>query len=251
MTRKLIVNADDFGLCQGVNRGVVTAFRQGIVTSTTMMVNMPGFPSAVALATEFPALAVGLHLNLTYGRPVLPVEQVGSLVDSGGSFVRNPRFVLANGRTEEMRAEFRAQVERFQTTGLPLSHLDTHHHLHLAEQVLDLVAGLARELGVTVRSLNDGALCARGVEPEARYMNFYAGRNGAEKLIGLLAALPEGITEMPCHPGYVDDELRQLSDAVEVREWELQAVTDPRVRQSVEANSVFLTNFPKLRASDR
>lgn len=247
MSRYLIVNADDFGLTAGVSRGIIAAFHEGIVTSTTLMVNMPGFATAVALARENPGLATGLHLNLTYGRPLSPPQEVSSLVGEDGAFVRDPRFVLERGRKEEMRAEFEAQTRRFLSTGLPLSHLDTHHHLHLAERVLDLVADLARWLGVPVRCLDERALRARGVEPLACFTKFFGDEDGTERLLALLESLPEGVTEIPCHPGYADAELMALSTLNIVRERELRALTDPRVREAVRAGGIRLTNYVEVR----
>jgi predicted glycoside hydrolase/deacetylase ChbG (UPF0249 family) len=173
VVKALIVNADDFGLTRGVNAGILQAHEDGIVTSTTLMVNMPGFSDAVAQAMRHPKLATGLHLNLTYGRPLSPANAVRSLVDDGGRFVKNPSYVLGNGRPDEMMTEFGAQVRRFLSTGLTLSHIDTHHHLHRSAVVLDLVVETAKELGVTVRCLDEQALRARGMVPQARFTNFF------------------------------------------------------------------------------
>lgn len=246
MPRRLIVNADDFGLTPGVNRGIAHCFQHGIVTSTTLMVNMPGFAHAAWLADHLPGLAVGLHLNLTYGRPLLPSEQVGSLVNEAGAFVKDPRFVLARGRPDEVLAEFWAQARRFRTTGLPLSHLDTHHHLHREPRLLEQVATVARALGVPVRCLDPAAMAGQGLACRARFTSFFGDQEGVARLLAIVAALPEGVTEIPCHPGFVDDELKAASTLNEVRGRELAALTDPRVAQALQSNGVELTNYPRL-----
>ncbi|MGE5527738.1 MAG: carbohydrate deacetylase [Patescibacteria group bacterium] len=246
MARFLIVNADDFGLTAGVNRGIVYAHTNGIVTSTTLMVNMPGFADAVALAGRTPGLAVGLHLNLTYGRPVLPPWRVPSLVDSEGAFVRDPRYVIDRGRVEEIEAEFAAQAERFTATGLALSHLDSHHHLHAEVKFLAPMARLAQKAGVTVRCLDRQALLARGVAPRAGFVKFFGDENGVARLSAIFAGLPEGATEIPCHPGFVDDELMALSTLNTIRERELAALTDPRTLAAAQAEGIQLTSYPGL-----
>lgn len=242
----LIVNADDFGLCAGVNSGIVHAHRHGIVTSATMMANMPGFADAVAKARDNPGLAVGLHLNLTYGRPLS--GRVPSLTDRTGAFVGSPRFVRERGESREIRAEFRAQAERFLAAGLRPSHLDTHHHLHGSERILDLVAELARALGVTIRCLDARTLAARGLAPCARFVRSIGRGKGAGRLLRILADLPAGLTEISCHPGFVDAELRSLSRLCEGRERELEVLIDPRVRAAVAANGITLTNYRALGA---
>lgn len=247
MARMLIVNADDFGLTAGVNRGVIESHQRGIVTSATMMVNMPGFADAVAQAAGHPGLAVGLHLNLTYGRPLSPPEELPSLVDEDGGFVRREDHAPRNGAPAEIRAEFLAQARRFLATGLPLSHLDTHHHLHRAENLLDLVADLAGLLRVPVRCLDERAMRARGLAPLARYVDFFGGSRGVERLLALLPSLTDGITEIPCHPGYADDELCRLSPLNLEREWELRTMVDPRVAAAVAEGGIVLTNYLRLR----
>lgn len=243
MKKKLIVNADDFGLTPGVNRGILEAFQRGIVTSATLMTNMPGFPDAVALARQAPGLAVGLHLNLTYGRPLLPAVETASLLDEEGRFVNDPAHILEQGRIDEMLAEFKAQARRFLAAGIPLSHLDTHHHLHRSRTVMEIVAGIARELGVTVRCLDPEGMARCGLEPKARYVDGFWGRDGADRLLGVLHALPGGVTEIPCHPGYDDAELRSLSPLNADREWELKAVTDPLVVAAVAERGILLTSY--------
>lgn len=247
MPKSLIVNADDFGLTRGVNAGIVQAHEKGIVTSTTLMVNMPGFTDAVNRARRLSGLATGLHLNLTYGRPLSPLASVGSLVNGEGSFVTDPAFVLGRGRSEEMRAEFWAQTWRFLATGLTLSHIDTHHHLHRSERVLDLVVEIAGALQVPVRCLDERALRARGMAPQARFTSFFGDQDGVQRLLHIIASLPGGVTEIPCHPGIVDAELVSLSTLNVVRGRELAALTDPAVRTAIEASGVQLTNYVQLR----
>jgi len=151
----LIVNADDFGLSDGVTAGIVRAWREGVVTSTSAMINMDGAPERVAAARRScPELPIGLHLNITAGRPVLPPEKVPTLVDEQGRFygvetipIHLPRMSLA-----ELRAELRAQAELLLSTGVRFTHLDYHHHMVvLYTPFFSVVRELAKDYGVPVR----------------------------------------------------------------------------------------------------
>lgn len=153
MPRWLIVNADDFNLTEGVTRGILEAHRSGIVTSTTVMVNLPGLEMSRVLSQAHPRLGLGLHLNLTFGPPVLPPGKVRSLVDDAGRFVRDHGRLREAGDPSEIRQELAAQVERFRAIfGHSPSHLDTHHHIHRHPPVLEAVLDLAVGLGVPVRA---------------------------------------------------------------------------------------------------
>ncbi len=243
----LIVNGDDFGLTRGVNRGVIRGFTHGILTSTSTMVNMPAFLHAVIEGKKHGGLAMGLHLNLTYGRPVSPASGVKSLTDSCGSFVKNPLHVLENGLGEEIFLELSAQTRKFLETGLCPSHIDTHHHLHVSEKILPHVGRIAKELKVPVRSLERDALLEKGIKQGAFFQPYFAGYGGVGKLLEILECLPGGITEIPCHPGYVDDELMELSSLNCLRENELQAITNEQVKNKVGELKIMLTNYKKLK----
>jgi chitin disaccharide deacetylase len=148
----LIVNADDFGISEGVNAAVVDAHRNGILTSATVMVNMPGFEQAVRLALANPTLGVGIHLNLTSGPPVLSPSRVSTLVDGSGRFPPGGAVLrrLSLGRLDpqELEAELNAQVERGLTAGLTATHLDSHHHLHLHPLLQPIAVRVARRFGI-------------------------------------------------------------------------------------------------------
>jgi predicted glycoside hydrolase/deacetylase ChbG (UPF0249 family) len=127
VAKYLIVNADDFNLTEGVTRGILDGHRHGIITSTTVMVNLPGLTRTRDLAREASGLGLGLHVNLTLGAPVLPVDAVPSLVDGAGHFVRDRTRVGESGAMLEIRAEIAAQARRFEEVfGRRPTHLDTH-----------------------------------------------------------------------------------------------------------------------------
>jgi hopanoid biosynthesis associated protein HpnK len=133
---QLIVNADDFGLSNEVNRAVIRAFREGVLTSCSLMVTGEAFEQAVQLARENPGLAVGIHLVTVCGRSVLPPNTVPALVDRLGCFSGNPvmaglKYFFSKQARSQLRRELAAQFSKFHQTGLPLSHIDGHLHMHL------------------------------------------------------------------------------------------------------------------------
>jgi predicted glycoside hydrolase/deacetylase ChbG (UPF0249 family) len=142
---QLIINADDFGLTSGVNRGIIDCHLAGSVTSTTLLVNMPAADEAAQLARLHPALGVGLHFNLTLGAPSAPVDEVRSLVDGQGLFHRRSvaERMAISGRFVplEVERELLAQFHRFKALGLTPTHIDSHQHIHLFPGLFDVVAG--------------------------------------------------------------------------------------------------------------
>ncbi len=151
--KKLIVNADDFGLTEGVNRAIVDGHKNGIITSTTLMANGTAFVSAVASASSVPDLGIGVHLNLTQGRPVCPASQVPTIVNSEGFFYPSPgvlarRILSRKIRPREIENELRSQIEKIASVGIRITHLDSHKHIHLLPPIFDLVIKLASEYGI-------------------------------------------------------------------------------------------------------
>lgn len=150
--RLLIVNADDFGISEGVNQGIVEAHRRGILTSTTLMVNTPAFEHAVEISRETPALAIGVHLNLTTGTPVLPPSEIPTLVGEGGRFLGlNPllkQLTLGRIDPQQIEAELSAQVEKATRAGVTITHLDSHHHVHTHPVLQPVAIRIALRSGI-------------------------------------------------------------------------------------------------------
>lgn len=209
-----IVNADDFGAAAGVNRGIVEAHRNGIVTSTSLMVNAPGALEAVELAGALPRLSVGLHVDLAKESRADPPAA---------------------------REEIAAQWRRFESLmGRAPTHVDAHHNLHREPGLAPLFIELALEKGVPLRE-----------NCEVRYFpNFYGrwgGEShleqiGAESLLAMLEReLREGFTELSCHPGRMSNDLR--SDYGVEREYELATLCDSRVARKLVSLGVHLINY--------
>lgn len=253
MASFLIVNADDFNLTEGVTRGILEAHRRGIVTSSTVMVNLPGLERSRDLAREASRLGLGLHLNLTFGRPVLPPAKVASLVDGAGSFIRNPGRVGEAGELSEIREELGAQAERFETVfGCRPSHLDTHHHVHRHPRVFEAVLDFAGALGIPLRAFTP-EMAERVKRRHLPAADRAVGDVGADafwqpgSLLAFLQDLPPGVTELMCHPGYADAALAASSYRTQ-REVELRALCDPRVKDVLKAAGVRCIAYRELAA---
>lgn len=224
--KQLIVNADDFGAGRGINRGVVEAHRDGILTSASLMVDMPGSEEAARLAAGLPRLSVGLHAVLT-GEDGAPIVDFGE--------------------RERCRAELQRQVSRFaELSGGQPTHLDSHHNVHRDPRLLPLFSDFAAEHRLPLRG-----------HSRARYFPaFYGHWDGGEvhlewiepaSLVRMLAAdVGPGVTELSCHPGYVESDFQ--SSYLAERETELRTLCDPAVRRAIEELSIALIDFRALEA---
>jgi predicted glycoside hydrolase/deacetylase ChbG (UPF0249 family) len=250
--KRLIVNADDFGRSAGVDDGIRRAHREGIVTSTTLMTNAPSTEHGAGIARATPSLDVGVHLVLTYARPLLEPARIPTLVRQDGSFWR-PRELLARQiDNKEALVEYRAQYARArELIGREPTHLDTHHWVHDHPALSWAVAELARETGAAARTHTPrqrDEYRAKGVRTPDHFSREFQhpGHIGLEDLLALLARLDDGVTELMCHPGERDAELVASSAYARERPLELAVLTDPRVRSALERERIALTTFAAL-----
>ena len=215
----LIVNADDFGASRGINYGIIDAHRRGILTSTSLLVDAPWSEEAAKLSRAVPNLSVGLHVHLTNG---------------------GLKSVAAQGDGDNCRAELRRQFCRFEELiGQPPTHLDSHHNIHRDLRLLPHFLYFAREHALSLRE-----------HPPIRCFTKFYGQWGGEShpeqispasLVRMLEVeLEKGVTELSCHPGYVDPDFSS-SYAAE-RRIELQTLCDPLIRQVLAGQSIQLIN---------
>jgi predicted glycoside hydrolase/deacetylase ChbG (UPF0249 family) len=248
--RLLIVNADDLGRTAGINEGIFAAHRDGIVSSATLMVAYPAAALAAAALAEHPELGVGLHVQLTGGRPTLPGERVPSLVDEEGRLPRNPERI-AGFDPADVLAEVENQLERFLAlVGRPPTHLDSHHHSHRLPVVLEALVEVARRHRLPVRN-SSPAIARRlreaGVATTDHFVERFFGEDtGLDTLVSVLAEIDPGSTELMCHPARVDDELRADSTYLDARERELATLTDPAAREAIVRYRLRLATFAAL-----
>ena len=281
--KQLIVNADDLGLTPAVNRGVVRAFQDGIVTSASLLVTGSAFEDAVALAQQNPKLDVGLHLALVEERAVLGPDVLPTLVDETGRFPRTSaefiqRALLGGINWHEVEQEIAAQIALFQETGLRLSHLDSHQHLHMFPPVFQIVRRLARwvdnvwirnsagpwrkpphvrmrrwiqQIGLNLTSLSARALHGSSLPemPDGMYGFEVSGRLTPSALEQILRRIPDGLYELICHPGEDDADTRTRYNHWGYQ-WaeELQTLTAPQTRVILEEQGIVLTSFGQASA---
>jgi len=272
--KQLIVNADDFGLAEGVNEGIIRSFREGIVTSTSIMANGESFEHAVSLSKQHSTLSVGIHLVLVEEKPVLSPHQVSSLVSKNGKLYRNYQeflnwFVFGRVQIADVEKELRAQIEKVLKAGIVVDHIDSHQHLHVFPIILDMVLRLAEEYEIRrmrnpyensiPTSIGKAGLAFLARTGKRKMLNSpiqttdhffgadFSGRLTESDLLNLLLKLPDGISELMCHPGEEDEKL-----LTKYRHWrfhwkqEQDALRLKAVRQSIAKNGIMLTNYSRL-----
>ncbi|MGB7282412.1 MAG: ChbG/HpnK family deacetylase [Candidatus Acidiferrum sp.] len=286
--RNLIVNADDLGWTEGVNRGIAEAHRNGIVTSASLLANGAAFGSGVEIARTTPGLGVGVHLNLSDGEPVAPRGTVKSLLNERGELEGRPESLLLrlarrSVLLEEVEREWDAQIQRVRERGIPPTHLDGHRHVQMLPGLFEIALRLAKRHGIAAirisheesnlrSALSAGenqkgtvvmrqGVQARGLKllaPDAHEKAERAGIAKADYFCGiaqtgeltregvlrLLEMLPEGTTELMCHPGYADEELARSGTRLQKsRETELSILTDTEIRNLVASQGIRLIDY--------
>ena len=286
--RNLIVNADDLGWTEGVNRGIAEAHRNGIVTSASLLANGRAFANGVELLRAMPGLRVGVHLNLSQGEPVAAREQVKSLVNEAGMLAGGLEGLLLRLARrgllfEEAEREWDAQIRKVRGAGIQPTHLDGHKHMHMLPGLFEIALRLAKRHGigavrVALESSNLRAALAtgrehrvsvvmkqgvqaRGLKLLARDAREQADRMGIatadyfcgiaqtgemtlEGVTRLLKSLPEGTTELVCHPGFVDAELGKSATRLQAsRQTEVEILTDTGIRNLVASQGIRLIDY--------
>jgi predicted glycoside hydrolase/deacetylase ChbG (UPF0249 family) len=227
--RVLIVNADDFGRSPGVNRGVIRAHEEGIVTSATLMVRWPAAEEAADYARRRDSLSVGLHLDL------------GEWVYRDGDW--HTRYQVVPNTPDSVAAELSRQLERLERLiGRAPTHLDSHQHVHRYEPARTALLKAGERLGIPVRRFTPG-IAYSGVFHGQDAGRPLPGAITVEALVDVIETLPSGVTELACHPAAQHD---HDSDYGEERIQELETLCDPRVRAAIDASGVDLRSFGDL-----
>ena len=286
--KSLIVNADDLGWTDGVNRGIVEAFHHGIVTSTSLLANGAAFAGGVEAARSAPGLGVGVHLNLSDGPPVADRETVTSLLNDGGELADGPESLLLRRARrglplEEVESEWDAQIQKVRDAGITPTHLDGHKHVHMLPGLFEVALKLAKryQIGAIRVSLetsslrtalsfgtqkNSGMVMKQGVQArglkllarDAREQAERAGISTADFFCGIaqtgeltregvtqfVKSLPDGTTELMCHPGYVDAALQKTATRLQdSRQTELEILTDTAIRNLIASLGIRLIDY--------
>lgn len=273
---RLIINADDFGISRGVNIGIIEAAVAEVVTSASMIVNLPAFADALDSAALCPTLSLGLHLNLTVGRPLTRAPSL-TRHDTGEFFtlpVLVARATLGLLDTSDIARECLAQIDRMTDAGFPPTHLDSHRHVHVHPAIFAVVARAAAARGIfqvriPCESLRVNAgdwratlkktglmICAglsSGTAAADRAVDFvgvslHGGKSFATRLFALIPQLQAGTTELMTHPGYADASLAEHDSYTLERVTELRALTSREFRDLLARSGVTLTSFGQRRS---
>jgi predicted glycoside hydrolase/deacetylase ChbG (UPF0249 family) len=264
--KRLIINSDDYGRTPEISRGIRETHLHGVLTSTTCMMNIPTTVDDIAIALkETPNLRLGVHLVLTMGKPLSKREAVPSIVDSNGNHLKYDPFIanLPDLNMDEVKAEWRLQIERFiQAAGRKPTHLDSHHHSsYFSPALFHGMLELAQEYECairypfTVESQEREETGKHALElmkqfnprrPDRFIASFYDEGATNEEFVRLVNETKEGTTEIMCHPGYVDDAFAKESAYNFQRERELKILTDPAIKQAIQANNIKLITFADL-----
>jgi chitin disaccharide deacetylase len=283
---RLIINGDDFGFSEAVNDGIIRAFREGVLTSCSLMVSGAAFEHAVHLASENEGLAVGLHVVTVQGKSVLPRRKIPSIVDGDQSFSNDPvaagiKYYVSMKARREIEMELAAQFEKFASTGLELSHIDSHLHMHVHPVVFDCLLRLGVEYGarrmrvpeddlrmsllfergqwlkqtaertvfrVLCRSMRK-KLSAKGfVFADRVHGHFMSGRMSEEYLIYVLDHLGVGANEVYFHPAAYGEGV-SLDPHERQRLREFNILVSEKIQERLHRPLISLTTYKGLQTN--
>lgn len=229
--RELIINADDFGMSASVNRGIIQLHEQGVVTSASLMVRREAAAEAAAYTRRHHRLSVGLHVDLgewvVHGQEWRPLYVVADLDD---------RSAVAGEATRQLRA-FR------ELTGMDPTHLDSHQHVHREGPAETVLQDMARQLRIPLRHFTEGVQYCGDFYGQEKYGVVADHAITVDGFIALLERLPDGVTELCCHPGDQEQPGEQYGAA---RPKELATLADPRVRSALKEHGIVLRSFHGL-----
>ena len=278
--KNLIVNADDFGRHELINRAVERAFNSGCLRSATLMAGGAAFEDAIKLAKKISGLGVGIHFTLANGNPVLPPEEIPTLVTAEGIFHDNyviflKRYFSGKISRDEVRSELAAQLQKVLRAGLTLTHFDSHQHLHHVPGIVKISLDLASSAGIKSMRVADAKLFdgelknfgqfvgrlglgslakfagyharKRNISAPEHFAGIVAGESVSENfMLKLIDNLREGTTEIMLHPGTDNKILQDFCQWEHDFEEELAAVTSPKVLGLLKEKNIAAINFSGL-----
>ena len=264
--KRLIINSDDYGRTPDISRGIREAHLHGVVTSTTCMMNIPTTADDIAIALkETPNLGLGVHLVLTMGRPISAPAAVPSIVDANGMHLKYDPFIanIPNVNLDEVKMEWHAQIEAFiKAAGRKPTHIDSHHHSsYFSAKLFETMLELAKKYGCAIRfpftkvqpelegtskQVPDLLGKFNPRRPDIFIVDFYDDGATQEGLLNIIDQVPEGTTEIMCHPGYVDEAFAMESVYNFQRERELEILIDPAIKQALAARGIELITFSSI-----
>lgn len=278
MTR-LIVHADDLGISDKVNEGILYAYKNGILTSASIMANGMAFRDAVKICKSNPTLDIGIHLTLVEEKPLLNPESIPDLVTEEGKFHQSAeqfikKYLMRKISREQVFLELEAQIMKVFDQGIVISHIDSHQHLHMLPQILNIVVSIAEKYGIRIiRVPNEKPrwdmvidsgfpfrllqlLVLKWFCRKSNHLNFtkiknffgfsFSGIMNKANLLKILKRLPlTEISEIMCHPGFSDPKSPYTHWGYHWQD-ELDALIDPDIKEFIAYNKIELISFRKL-----
>lgn len=238
--KKLIINADDFGYCEAVNYGIIESYRQGVVSSTTIMANMPGFDHAVELLQQYPNLGLGIHLTCTCHKPLGTGYR--TLTDEDGYFYKH---TLERFDQDEILQEWYLQMERCLDAGLCIDHIDSHHHVHNSPVFASAFSRFLKQYPLPVRN---GLTYELTLQRYATlYGKFYKDNCTIAFLEAFLSTIKEDeVYDIMCHPAYLDTFLSKSTSYASGRLQEFDVLTSQEIKQAIIDQQIALITYRDL-----
>lgn len=229
---KLIINADDYGYTPNISKGIRFGMINGVISSTTVLTNIPNIEDDCISLLEIDNIGIGLHLNLTLEKPLTNGR---SLVDQNGCFFDKKHIDFSKIDMHEVECEFRSQIEKFtQLFGKLPDHLDSHHGVHIHPAILPITQNLMNEYNIPARKVTN-----------IKFVNSFFGTNATlSHFIELMVSNKnENIVELMCHPGISDSLLEKISSYSYQRQLELEILCNVEAKRFLLKNSIELTNY--------
>ena len=246
----LIINADDFGYSKGINLGIIESHSNGVLTSTTMLSNMPGFDHAVKLAEKHPDLGIGVHLTLTNGSPLLDTGEVSSLTNNGKFHKITFYEEEFSINKEEVYREWQAQIEKIIHAGIQPTHLDSHHHVNRLPDIKEVFVQLAQEYNLPVRN---NFMVPNSIKSVNRFFTEFddvAMKKEIWKPMSLKNLIQDcknyETVEIMCHPGYIDSVVYDNSGLQDMRAYTCAELQKPVYKKAFADNNIQLGTYKEI-----
>jgi len=261
--KKLIINADDFGLSEGINNGIVDCYRKAIVTDISIIPDSEAYEHAVNLARKNNIKNIGVHILF------------GEKGDLSKKYYRFPwKYFLGSMKDSEINQKIKNQISKIKNDGFNITHIDSHQHIHIVPKILNICLNLAKEFDIgfirfpseaaiynildiknTIRTLFLKSMCAVSkrilIKNNIKYNDyfygqFYSGNLDSKKLSRIIADIKDGIAELSCHPGYLTEEIKQKYPWHRNCENELRALLDSHFLSEIKKRDIKLISHAEL-----
>ena len=276
--KKLVINADDFGIDVTVNKAVESAYRNGVLTSTTIIPCGKSYENAIDIAEQNPQLGVGIHLTLVAERPVSSCQKIPSLIEGDCRFYSSyseflKGFILGKIKIKDIETEARAQIEKVLDSNLLPSHIDSHQHLHIFPGIAGLICRLAKDYGIdavrlpresmrfvdseisfarhiarngltVITKITTPSLGGRNLRHTDNFFGMlYGGALNSQRLKRIISCLPNGTSEIMIHPALENEAMQGIYQWNYDWQQEYHALCDPTVKMLIAENAVQLVNY--------